>query len=114
MTTFYRHRSRKDLDKGYIPLIDECTPHIEEDNDGGFRAYVSGVIITSNGTRQDAIESAENHLKTIGWTTNRVVAEKRAAKEIELRKSGRLRSSGKNFNKEEADKCAQEIMSIKD
>ena len=64
----------------------------------------------------DSREEAENMMVSIleheGWTTDKSLAERRAAKELELRVSGKLRFAGPHFKKADFEACQREIMEI--
>jgi hypothetical protein len=61
-------------------------------------------------TREEAEAMMVSILEHEGWTTDKSLAERRAAKELELRISGRLRLAGPNYNKAEFEACQREIM----
>ena len=63
-------------------------------------------------TRDEAETMMVSILEHEGWTTDKSLAERRAAKELELRLSGRLRFAGPNFKKAEFEACQREIMEI--
>lgn len=61
-------------------------------------------------TREEAQAMMASILEREGWTTDKALAERRAAKELELRISGKLRFAGPNFKKAEFEACQREIM----
>ena len=63
-------------------------------------------------TREEAEAMMVSILEHEGWTTEKALAERRAAKELELRISGKLRFAGPHFKKAEFEACQREIMEI--
>lgn len=63
-------------------------------------------------TREEAEAMMVSILEHEGWTTDKALAERRAAKELELRISGKLRFAGPKFKKAEFEACQREIMEI--
>jgi hypothetical protein len=63
-------------------------------------------------TAEEARAMMEHILLADGWTTDKSLAERRTAKELELRKSGRLRMAGPNFKRAELEACRREIMEV--
>ena len=63
-------------------------------------------------TREEAEAMMVSILENEGWTTDKSLAARRAAKELELRVSGKLRFAGPHFKKPEFEACQREIMEI--
>jgi hypothetical protein len=121
MTTYYHHRSLRHHHAGYIGFVEEyelrAFEYEYEDKNGElireYGVYLpDGTRKTGFATPDEALRSADEYLRREGWVTDRSVAARRATREVELRKAGRLRFDGPHFNQAEFEACQREILEI--